>query len=98
MLHDGVQFKEAARSLGAWDSVAGSVQPRAQQFLERRLVLEYLIDGVQYRTSVRDEDDSYVRVLRRFRGDASDRLTEIRRGDSEGYVGEEEDCWVRTAL
>jgi hypothetical protein len=97
MLRDGLSFKEAAQSLGAWDS--GAVPPpKQQQVLERYLAFDYAIDGVQYRAAVRDEPRNYADKIRRFYVEASDRLMELSHGDCEAYPAEQEVCWERMVL
>jgi len=96
MLLEGYDFKTACKVLGCWDE-DGSPRRRGQ-ILERYLVWDYCIDGVQYRAEVRDEPRNYTDKIRRFYHEASDRLMELSHGDSEEYPGESETCWERMSL
>lgn len=95
MLRDGVKFPRACQILGTWDD--DGYVPKPPTIPVRFLVLDYVIDGVPYRAEVRDERRNYADKIRRSYRDASDRLTELSLGDSESYVGEQEDCWARMA-
>jgi CHC2-type zinc finger protein len=91
---DGLGFKDACRQLGAWDEG----KERTSKPLRRMvpyLVLDFVIDGVEYHASVKDEPRNYADKIRRFYREASDRLIELSQGDSERYAGEQENCWAR---
>jgi hypothetical protein len=59
--------------------------------------LNFTIDGMHYKVAVRDEPRNYADMVRRFYREATDRLIKLSQGDSESYVGEQEDCWSRMA-
>jgi len=92
MLRVHCDFKTAAKQLGAWDD-GGKVPARRPGPLVRYLVLDVIIDGVEYRAEVLDEPRTEFQQLRRFHAEASDRLSEIRRGDAEKFEGEEQAQW-----
>jgi hypothetical protein len=62
------------------------------------LTCDFVIDGVHYQASVKDEPSDYADKIRRFYSAASDRLIELSQGDSERHFGEREECWERMAL
>jgi hypothetical protein len=82
-----VDFKTAAKRLGAWSEGVKSVRPKFTRVV-RYLVMDFAIDGVQYRAEVIDEPKNDLQVLRRIHADAKDRLHQIRNGDSERIEGE----------
>jgi hypothetical protein len=96
-LRCGLSFKEACQQLGVWreDNKCASKLP--PHILAPWLVLDAVIDGVQYRVSLRDEPRNYADKIRRFYREASDRLIELSHGDSETYAGEQQSCWDRMA-
>ena len=101
MKRDNVDFKSACRALGCWDDGAlrvDAVVIRGPDSLAPYLVLDFDIDGTHYSAAVKDEPRNYADKIRRFYREASDRLTELGRGDAESYGGEQEECWARMAL
>jgi hypothetical protein len=88
-LRDGLTFREACERLGAWDESGKPIRVRPG-LLVRYLVMEFTIDGVQYRASIPDEPRTELQWLRRFHAAAHDRLLEI--GD-DACDGEEEVEW-----
>ena len=91
-LRDGLSFKEACQQLGCWD---GSWQPTKPSPgpLVRYLVLDFVLDGVEYRAEVNNEPKSDLQAMRKVYADASDRLAEMRNGAAEKFEGEEEVQW-----
>jgi hypothetical protein len=88
-LRDGLTFREACERLGAWDESGKPIKVRPG-LLVRYLVMEFVIDGIEYRVPVPDEPRTELHWLRRFHAAAHDRLIEI--GDGAGD-GEEEVEW-----
>ena len=84
----GLSFKEACARLGAWDESGKPIKVRPGPPV-RYLVMEFTIDGIEYRASVPDEPTTELRRLRRFHVAAHDRLIEIRNGDDAGDDEEE---------
>jgi CHC2 zinc finger len=111
MLRDRLDFKAAAKSLGAWDE--GGMIPRWQSYSlgrspvrERYLICDFKIDGVDYQAEVPDEPltdaaERQERISTRDRlhqleqlyRKTNDRLTELRKGATEVFPGEQETCW-----
>jgi hypothetical protein len=81
-LRDGLTFREACERLGAWDESGKPIKVRPGP-LVRYLVMEFVIDGIEYRRSVPDEPRTELQWLRRFHATAHDRLIEIRNGNDE---------------
>ncbi len=92
MLRDSISFKEACQQLGCWDEDAKPVKVRPGPPV-RYLVLDFNIDGIEYREEVRDEPRTELQLDRRFNAAAQDRLAELRHGDAERFEGEEETQW-----
>ena len=91
-LRYGLNFKEACRQLGCWDEDAKLTKVRPGP-LVRYLVMDFTIDGVEYRAEGPDEPKTELQRLRRSYAEAKDRLSEIREGDAEVFEGEEETQW-----
>jgi CHC2 zinc finger len=81
-LRDGLSFREACERLGAWDESGKPIKVRPG-LLVRYLVMEFVIDGIEYRASVPDEPRTELQWLRRLHADALDRLIDIRNGDGD---------------
>jgi hypothetical protein len=96
ILRYGYDFRTACQKLGVWREDNKSSKPLPRR-LAPWLVMDFTIDGVEYRASVRDEPRNYADKIRRFYREASDRLVELSHGDSETYAGEQESCWDRMA-
>jgi hypothetical protein len=98
-LRDNVDFKTAAKTLGAWDDglQIDAVVVRGPDSLAPHLVLDFDIDGAHYSAAVEDEPWNYADMVLRFYREASDRLIELSRGDAESYIGEQQDCWAGMA-
>jgi hypothetical protein len=94
---DGCDFKTACQRLGAWTEGGAPPTPR-ETVLVQYLTWDFVVDGVRYQASVKDEPRDYADKIRRFYCDASDRLMELSLGDSERHVGEREECWERMTL
>jgi CHC2-type zinc finger protein len=90
-----LDFKEACRRLGCW-SEDGKAPRRVflPSALVPFLILNYIIDGIQYRAEIRDEPRNDQQLLRRFHAEAKDRLHEIRNGEPEAIANEEEIQWA----
>ena len=97
MLRDGCTFKEAAQSLGCWDSAAAPAQ-RKPGVLVNYLAMDFTSDGKAYRVAVEDEPRTYRDKIKRFHRAACDRLFELEHGASEIHAGEREVCEERIAL
>ena len=97
MQRDQCSFKDACKQLGAWRAEGNKPSKPIPHRLAPWLVLDAVVDGVQYRASVRDEPRNYADKIRRFYREASDRMVELSHGDSETYAGEQESCWDRMA-
>jgi CHC2 zinc finger len=90
-LRDGVTFKEACARLGCWDEDGKPAKVRPG-LLIRNLVMDFVVDGIEYRASIPDEPRTELQWLRRFHVASHDRLIEIRNGADAGD-GEEEPQW-----
>jgi hypothetical protein len=94
---DGLTFKAAAQSLGAWDDAAlkiNAVVIHRPGPPVSYLVLDLSIDGNEYHSeAIPDEPKTELQQTRRFYAQAKDRLAEIRNGDAEEFEGEEEAQW-----
>jgi hypothetical protein len=94
----GLSFKQGCQQLGAWRGEGNKPsEPSIQYRLAPWLVIDFTIDGVGYRASVKDEPRNYADTIRRFYREASDRLIELSHGDQETYAGDQESCWERMA-
>jgi len=94
-LRDGLSFRDACKELGCWKENGERVSKPRPGPLVPFLVMDFKINGGDYRASVKDEPRNYADKIRRFYREASDRLAELSQGDSEMYVGEQENCWAR---
>jgi CHC2 zinc finger len=95
---DGCDFKTAAKCLGAWVEDGARIRPTPrEEILVEYLTCDFVIDGVEYLASVKDEPRDYADKIRRFYREASDRLIELSQGDSERDAGERDECWERMA-
>jgi len=96
MQRDGLDFKNACKSFGAWESD----DERKCVIKERRgpvipyLLFEFEVEGIQYHIEIKDEPKTELQQLRRFVSEAADRLREIHNGDAEKFEGEEEAQWA----
>ena len=90
-LHN-LDFKRACERLGCWQENGKRIKPRPGPQV-RSLVMDFIIDGVEYRAEVPDEPKTELERLRRFHADAADRLDDVHRGDSEKFEGEAEVQW-----
>jgi hypothetical protein len=99
-LRDNCDFKSACQSLGAW---RGDVtREERRQLDERTAKVRYEREqGEQAkeaerlrRLELRDEIHTTAAIQREI----SDRLSELRRGASETYEGEQEHCWEVLSL
>jgi CHC2-type zinc finger protein len=91
-LRYGLSFKQACQQLGAWREDGKPVKLRPGP-PTRYLMMDFVIDGIQYHAELPDEPRTELRWLRGFYADAKDRLTEIRQGETEKFEGEEEVQW-----
>lgn len=90
-----LNFQQAAELLGAWDGEATSMS-RSELHRQRRERARMQLEAaerVETERLRRIEATDWLRTLERSYSFASDRLTELRRGSLERYVGESEDCW-----
>jgi len=92
-LRYGLSFKEACQQLGAWHEDNERVSKLLRRRLARYLIMDCVIDCVPYHAEVNDEPKSELQLLRKFHADAKNRLSEIHRGDTEKFDGEEEVQW-----
>ena len=92
MRRDGLNFKQACRRLGCWEENGKPVKPRPGPQV-RYLVMDFAVDGVEYRAEVRDEPKTELERLRWSYAEAADRLAEIRNGATEKFEGEAEVQW-----
>jgi hypothetical protein len=94
----GMDFKAACQRIGCWTEQGKRKPVRVK--LTRAvpyLVMDFTVDGEQYRAEVRDEPKDDFQRLRRIYAEAKDRLHEIRDGDAERFPGEEETQWKTMA-
>jgi hypothetical protein len=91
-LHDRLTFRQACQRLGCWNESAKPSKPRPGP-LVRYLVMDFVIDGVQYFAEIMDEPKNELQLLRRLHAEARDRLHEINEGGAEKFEGEEESQW-----
>jgi hypothetical protein len=95
---DRCDFKTAGERLGAWTKDGVQVSPALREdVLVQYLTCDFVIDGVEYHASAKDEPRDYANKIRRFYREASDRLIELSQGDSERHAGERDECWERMA-
>jgi hypothetical protein len=92
MLRDGIDFKNAAQLLGAWENWAKPTRSY-KVVVGRDLVCDFVIDGTPYSARVKDDPRHWLDVLRRVYRAASDRLIELNDGEEERFEGEAENCW-----
>ncbi len=92
MQRDGLTFKQVCERLGCWQENGKHIKPRAGPQV-RDLVMDFIINGIEYRAEILDEPKTELERLRRFHAEAADRLDEIHRGDSEKFEGEAEVQW-----
>jgi hypothetical protein len=92
MKRNGLNFRGACQRLGCWRERGKPGKPKVTQAVPS-LVLDFVIDGVQYTAEIVDEPKNDLRVLRRIHAEAKDRLQEIHNGDVERLPGEEEIQW-----
>jgi DNA primase len=91
---EGVTFKQACERLGTRQEKGNPRRKgRAARAPVRYLVMDFIIDGTEYRGEVLDEPKTERERLRRFHAEAADRLGEIHRGNSEKFEGEAEVQW-----
>lgn len=95
MLRDRLNFEAAAQSLGAWNSSPSleAVRNVAEQNRERERdrQAEELRQSEERRQRLKLRDE--VHTAARIHREASDRLTELHRGDTPVSDIEEESCW-----
>src|SRR2546426_1091834 len=89
---EDLTFKQACERLGCWQENGKHIKPRPGPQV-RCLVMDFIIDGVEYRAELPDEPKTELERLRRFYAEAADRLGEIHRGDSEKFEGEAKAQW-----
>ena len=92
MQRDSVDFKTACKSLGYWNDGKRSIKVQPGPLVPY-LVMDFTIDGIQYRAQIEDELKTELQQLQRFHHAAADRLIELRNGGAEQFEGEEETQW-----
>jgi hypothetical protein len=93
MERDGCDFPTACKTLGCWDAGGRPAKVGGRPAKVRRLVMDFVVDGIEYRGEIPDQPKSELQQLRGFYAEAVDRLTELRQGDAEKFEGEEEAQW-----
>jgi hypothetical protein len=88
-----VDFVTAAKSLGAWDETGKPPKKIKRVAVGRDIVMRYVVDGTEYTARVDDDPKDFLDLLRRVKAEACDRLTEVGRGDSEKFEGEDDLQW-----
>ena len=97
MQRDGVDFKTAAQSLGAWSDGTLTREGRmqiAEAERQRQAKEQATANDRQRRLRLRDE----ILVVAAIYREANDRLAELGQGAAPAYEGEAEHCWAVLAL
>jgi len=92
MQRDGLNFKQACQRLRCWEENGKPIKPRPIPSV-RHLVMDFVVDGIEYHAEVPDEPKTEIERLRRSYAEAADRLADIRNGGAEKFEGEEEEMW-----
>lgn len=92
---DHCSFPEACRQLGCWEERSGKRAKKIKKAVVGvDLIMDYTIDGVSYRSRVRDDCRTWAELLRRIFHRASDRVVELWRGALEAFEEEAETQWL----